>query len=241
MSDFGSDSNGIDMENLESDLPQSSPKAPWSQWTEEEKEMINQHFNYFNNMLVLVNQIWESGPSKNRLPKKPSCEITQFLEIGAGHKKKKKSDSISDMTGEEFHLYLSAKLDPVITTETTCKLPSNLIDMPEYLDESYIKLRSIEAAALKIHLELGKRLNFAKGKFDAEKRKKRQIITFGMWIQENTKIKEACARRHREIALLTEEYPKLENLNMSYTEFLKIKNKIKEVFQEDKEIGRKWK
>ena len=148
------------------------------------------------------------------------------------------------MTNEEFNCYLLEKckqFENMNSSETTSKLPSNLIEMPEYLNQSYIKLQSMEVTALRGHLELGKRLNLAKGKFDVEKRKKRQKITFGMWIQANTLIKEACARRHREIASLTKEYPKLENLNRSYTEFLKIKNKIKEVFQEDKEIGRKWK
>lgn len=62
-----------------------------------------------------------------------------------------------------------------------------------------------------------------------------------MWIEENTQIKEACDRRHREIAGLVTKYPKLENLQISYTDFLKIKNKIITVFSEDEEIGMRWK
>jgi hypothetical protein len=245
MSDLGSDSSDFPtLEDLDLDLPQApEPQMPWSNWMEEQKEILNQHFKYHQDMVLYLNQLWANGPSRDSVPKKPASEITQLLETGVRQKKKKNVDSISEMTNEEFNCYLLEKckqFENMNSSKTTCKLPTNLSEIPAYLNQALIELQPMEATAFRGHLELGKRLNFAKGKFDAEKRKKRQKITFGMWIQENTQIKEACARRHREIASLTEKYPKLEKLIISYTEFLKIKNKIKKVFTENIEIGHQW-
>jgi hypothetical protein len=120
------------------------------------------------------------------------------------------------------------------------QMPEKLSELPAYLDQEYKNMKQAENRTLKAHFQWGRYLNIAKDKFDCEKRKKRMLQSWRTWLEENTKIKEACARRHREVASLVTKYSKLENLQLPYADFLKIKNKIKKVFSENSEIGEKW-
>ena len=91
MDDSGSDSNDFpNIEELDSDLPQAQEsQVPWPNWSEEQKGIISQHFNYLQEMLLLVNRLWTNGPSRDSVPKKPASEITQLLETGYAKRRKR--------------------------------------------------------------------------------------------------------------------------------------------------------
>jgi len=61
------------------------------------------------------------------------------------------------------------------------------------------------------------------------------------WVERNTTIKEACDREHRAVASLISEYPKLANIQVTFTELSKMKKKIEMVLGLNIEFGKQWK
>ena len=115
------------------------------------------------------------------------------------------------MTDEQFHQYLAFRLSNISEAETLQEqVPKQLSELAAYLNKMYKNFQYSESKSLQAHFEMGKTLTHAKVQFELEKRKKGIRKTWRMWIEENTQIKEACARRHREIASLCSTYPKLE-------------------------------
>ena len=53
----------------------------------------------------------------------------------------------------------------------------------------------------------------------------------------NTKISEAYATQHKELALLESEYPKLENVAVSYIDMFNINKNVMDIFVLNVEIG----
>jgi hypothetical protein len=209
----------------------------WKRWKPDERTSINQLFRYYNEMAVYVNQRWTSGPDNTPPPKKPEGNIMNLLKTG----KASKASFKEEMTDQELHDYLETKLQISAESLQSTFDPTTLTEIAEYLKIAYFKIQHTEGKNLNAHLDLGKYLKIAKDKFDAEKRRKRIKTTWKKWIEENTHIKEACARRHRELVSLTTEYQRLEKLSISYSDFIKMKNKIRDVFATNEEIARKWK
>ena len=233
--------------NSQMDFDESILHSPGEQtatsthWTEQDVTEMRKLVEYYTDMITYVTKCRKTGPSSDQPPKNPSSQILKKLYI---RKTAGKGDntSIAQMSGEEFNYYLESKVSSRSDEEVLLtQIPHKLSELPLYLDQTYKNLQHAEHNNLKAHFQMGKSLNIAKDKFDCEKRKKRMRETWRIWIEQNTEIKEACARRHREIASIVSKYPKLENLSISYADFLKIKNKINEVFAENVQIGEKWK
>jgi hypothetical protein len=215
---------------------------PSPHWTEEQKKEITEQWNYHNDMVTYLNNCWKNGPSDDPMPKKVNGKILNLLQRKVCQTVAKLSNDIEHMTNLEFHNYLLSNLITDTDCETTNeRIPTLLSELPEYLNKQYRRLKFYNHHTLVCHFQMGKCLIAAKEKVDCEKRKKNIKSTWKIWLEENTNIKEACARRHREIAELVSRFSKLEKLSLSYAEFLKIKNKIRTVFTDDKEIGEDWK
>jgi len=228
----------IDDELLDSPIQGNTTSSHWTAKDLKEMETLK---NYHMEMVSYITICRTRGPSKEPPPKKSRSEILKKLFSGSTTRKQD-NPSVSQMTGEEFNLYLSNLLSSSGDKEISQgnQIPEKLDEIAKYLEQEYTNMKYTENRNLKAHFQWGKYLISAKDKFDCEKRKKRMRQTWRMWIEENTHIREACARRHREIASLITEYPKLENLQLPYADFLKIKNKIKEVFSENSSLGKQW-
>ena len=211
-------------------------------WSEKEVREMGKLVKYHTDMITYITTCRASGPSREPPPKKSRSDILKKMYSGSSVRKQD-TIPVSEMTGEEFHGYLSNFLSSSADKEMSQgnRIPEKLNEIATYLDQEYKSLKYTENKTLKAHIQWCKYLNAAKDKFDCEKRKKRMRQTWRMWLEEHTHIKEACARRHREIASLVTEYPKLENLQLPYADFLKLKNKIKEVFSENSDLGEQWK
>src|SRR5271157_2720138 len=233
-----SDDMDFDLDLATSSRQPPDQGGPWQNWTPEERTVITEHFRYYNDVAVYINQRWTNGPDNLPPPKKPEGNIMSLVRTG----KLLKPSSKAEMSDDEFHKYLESKLSLVngrsMSTIDECK---NLAEIAKHLQKVYIETQRSESKTLQDHFELGKCLDIAKHKFDAEKRKKKLKLTWSVWIEQNTNIKEACARRHREIFSLTEQYPRLKHLSLSYTDFVQMKNRIKELFATNAELGNKWK
>jgi DNA repair ATPase RecN len=240
--DNSNDNSSEDM-YIDDDLLNSPTEisASWDTWTALQVREISRLVKYHTDMIAYITECREKGPSREPPPKKSRSDIMKQLYIEKTARKQG-TTSISQMTDDEFHQYLTSMLDNSSDGKPSLEqIPTQLSELPAYLDKAYRNLQYAEKKTLQAHFEMGKSLNLAKQQFECEKRKKRMKQTWRMWIEENTQIKEACARKHREIADLVSKYPKLETLSMTYTDFLKIKNKIAEVFSESSFIGQKWK
>jgi len=242
-----SSSNGTD--EMHSDTEQkgsndSGGGTGWPGWTEEQNEFITTWWKYALDLVTYFNGGWSNGPSNDQPPKKPEGNIMYLLKNGKYQVKKLDLDSIKAMTAEAFHQYLMsmrAVFDDSIITVGVNQTPKNMKEIAELLKQEHTILNREEAGTFARHLNMGKLLLVAKRKFDCEKRKKKLKQTWVMWIEENTLIKQAYDRQHREIATLVEKYTKLAKLQISYADFIKIKNKIKDVFYENTHIGEQWK
>ena len=219
--------------------PALGPGNPF--WSPEHKEMLNAPWKYELDIVTFITLGWDNGPSDAKPPKKPEGDIIYLLKHGKFKEGNQKSDSSE--TDEQFINYLTSKLSSDSVDQTaTVKQISSMADLAKMLNQEYKILYGQEADSFKRHVQLGKRLNSAKTKFGDEKRKKTiKNQTWKMWRKQNTKIKGACDRRHREIANLIEKYPKLERLQLPYAEFLLKKNRIKDVFSKNPSIGDQWK
>jgi hypothetical protein len=242
MNNSNDSDNNSDMDTGELLNSPIETSATWSEWTAQDVKEIAKLQKYHIDMISFITKCRESGPSRDPPPTKIRSEVQKKLYMEDAKARKQGTIIIvSEMTGEQFHCYLLDLLGNSSDGETLKEqMPENLSELSGYLDKLYSDLKHTENSTLKAHFQWGKYLNMAKDKFDCEKRKKRLRETWRMWIETNTQIKEASARRHRETASLVTKYPKLENLQVPYADFLKIKNKIKEVFSENIEIGEKW-
>ena len=150
-------------------------------------------------------------------------------------------NSVKSMTPDSFNQYLKAMLGATVDCQTVNGVPKTMEEIAECIRRESTLLNNVEAKMFQNgHLKTGKLLLIAKRKFDCEKRKKKLKQTWVMWIEENTPIKQAYDRQHREIATLIQEFPKLANLQISYADFLKIKRKIRYVFYDNVHIGEEW-
>ena len=240
MSDSSGNNSDMDIEDEVLNSPPET-SATWPKWTAQDVREMSKLLKYHTDMISYITLCRGKGPSRDPLPKKHRSDIMTKLYIG---KTVRKQDTIpvSKMTGEQFHQYLTSRLSDMSEAETSQEqIPKQLSELPAYLDKIYKNLQYSERKTLQAHFEMGNTFTLAKKQFELEKRKKGIRLTWRMWIEDNTQIKEACARRHREIASLRLAYPKLEKLSMSYSEFLKIKSKIISVFSTNSEIGESWK
>ena len=86
-------------------------------------------------------------------------------------------------------------------------------------------------------LEKWKCFDWGKQIFDVNKIKFKTNGTWADWIRVNTKISEAYATQHKELALLESEYPKLENVAVSYIDMFNINKNVMDIFVLNVEIG----
>ena len=219
-------------------------------WTIEQQEYIRKNMTYIKELYNYMKKCLNNGPNKEGVPKKPKGNIMYLLKNGKCPEKEQNLDSIAEMTAEEFHAYLRGLLKLFTTDRIDSQadqLPSNMKEWAASLEQAYLVVNEHESTTFPVHLNFGKKLILAKRKFDCEKKKKKQeqkiskkAETWKSWIKENTSIKEAYGRKHRAVAELIAEYPKLAELHISYTLFLEIKKKIEEVFAENVHIGQQW-
>jgi len=210
-------------------------------------------FNYHLKCIEFNNKCWASGPTKDSLPKKPEEDLESLVKKDKKRKQKASSNSkplkvkvkaFDHMSDDEFNEHLKGKIINIINIESKSDpvkmTSSDLDDVAKCLNDVYGEVKQSDLLSLCNHIKLGKHLIKAKEIFDLQKRTNKTRDTWAVWVKTNTKISEAYARQHKEVASLICKYPKLSSLGISFVELFSIKNKIKDVFVRNIQLGEWW-
>ena len=145
----------------------------WCGWSDEQKEVIRDHFNYTLHRIELINKCWAHGPTQRKdLEPAPKSDLHSIILSGKSKGKKKKSGSIGSMISDEFDCYLQSLLIPETmecrsTWDDTFGDPQTIVLSPK---ERYLIL-SIKTSGLRSdHVEFGRIIKSAKTIFNSKKK-----------------------------------------------------------------------
>jgi hypothetical protein len=172
------------------------------QWTSAQKQLINEHRIFYQNMGLLIDTIESNGPTGKmpKLPKKPK----QRLRDVYGLKKVNKEE----MTPQELHQYLLdniADINHSISRETFSNTyllsgdesEENIVDK---LNKGIRNLKRQDAQTLCIYINFGNFLNLAKIWLEGERKAGRIKQSWSSWLKEKTGYSDDHARKLRALA-----------------------------------------
>ena len=247
----GSTDNNQDLEELSEDGSpnnrQDLDEFVNPAWSAEKGAQFKEYEKYLAACLEHVHDTRVNGPNKRPYPVKPTFSWKSII----GSKKAKTSTTsegrrrdISQMSDEEFNEYLKSLLrhnEDIVESTAQLMPTTDLQSMGLYLNNSYSLIKGRETELFKEYLDYGENLTLAKKRFDQLKKENKSQEKWGDWIEKNVKISASYVRRLMQMSRLVNEYPKLKELNISFTELFKIKLKIEEVFTRNHEISTYWK
>jgi hypothetical protein len=121
------------------------------------------------------------------------------------------------------------------------ELPADSLEaMANFLKMTYFKMQAADSDLLKSKLKLGAHLSEANERFLMLKRKQRLDMTWKKWIECNTSISFAYAKRMIQVNKLVQEYKGLGNLSISFNGLFRLRNKITTVFERNETIRCEW-
>ncbi|VDI36463.1 Hypothetical predicted protein [Mytilus galloprovincialis] len=176
------------------------------QWTDTQKQFINDYKIYYHNMGLLVNEIDLNGPTGKmpKLPKKPKHRLSDVY--GKVNKKK--------MTPQELHQYLAdniADVNRTISREIFTDVyllvgnESETI-IVEKLNKGIRNLKRQDAQTLLIHINFGHYLNLAKAWLENKRKEGRIQQSWATWLKEKTGYSDDHARKLRALAKVLHGY-----------------------------------
>jgi hypothetical protein len=256
-----SDSFTVDEDelNLNSDTDETesgSETETHEYWTDEQSKLMMDTIDYkakkierLEDEIALIVRARKSGPIDlmykpkfTRLSKpKGNVEDILFMEaIKNKTVKVNKSVPFNKMTDEQFIGYLNSLNSSEISAENKSdNMPTdNIADMGKYLRQNHEIIKNKDKESLNLRLVWGKNLSEAKKIYNAKKVKGEYWDT---WITKTLKFSKTHVNRCILMHRFVEKYPKLRNLKITFTELFKLKKKIKEVFEKNEEIAKKWK
>jgi len=132
----------------------------------------------------------------------------------------------------ELCLYLKTFLEPHTTNnesdDNQSEMPTDdIVKMGEFLKNERIKDEKEETLLLKRKLRIGDYLIAAKRRYSHYKIQTKCKETWGEWLWTTTGINEKSAQQYTSLAELVKQYPKLGQLNISFTHMREMIPKIK--------------
>lgn len=223
---------------------------PSTNWSVEQKDIIDMNYKYYIKMVTYTDNLWSHGPDKVGLrPAVPDRDISEVLgspnQPAKGKRSKikiaKKTVKISEMSPQEFHQYLESYLvvDYRICPDSEVNM-STIDDIAQRVKTLVNELKKGNCSTFNKNIEIGNLLNLAYDKFMAEKRTSKSRASWRGWTVTNTNLSESYSRQLRKMADLTKKYPKLLGLGMQYTDVFKLKTKIEEVFGSSLDVRKQW-
>ena len=214
---------------------------------DQDEALLDEHLKYHSAMAKVIRG-FRSGLAltKIRIPCAPKSKIEPILKgipkkRGSKETKGRIMVNVNQMDEFEFDQYLRSKLINVSEVIDEKEHDMSTMDgVAKELKRLNARLKQDDGKSLKKHLHLGGMLEFAFKKFMAEKKKTKSKEKWGDWIEENTAISGSYSRRLRDMAGLANQFPKLKDLGLSFTDFFKVKGKIEKVFGSNIRLARKW-
>jgi len=197
--------------------------------------------------------------SDKQYPKMPTITIEQITGKPRGKKRsstsnkkvkgcKKTKIDRKNMSAIDFNEYLktlrrrqSINVDQEAIIQQSVMPTDNVDEMGVFLKQIYSKIEDDETILMNNYLQLGVYLRDAQKRFKLYKKESKDEITWYEWLYENTKISGEKARQLTGLAKLVEEYPKLKDLQISFTCMRAMKTKIESVFKSNPKIALEWK
>jgi len=231
---------------------------PWNQWSAEDKQIMEDHCEYFKKAIGQIEKAWAKGPmaARGHSLQKPASDLQSVIykklknsSKGKGKKTKtpvrEKAITVAKMTPDEFNVYLKTLLrTETISLINTEEMPTaDLSDMAKYLSNHLKALDEGENKMLQSHIKFGDNLKTAQRVFRSQKHSAEgtsEKITWKKWIECNVKTSFSNAMKHIQVASLAGEYPRLKNLATTFKELLRMRKKIETVFNIHKNIAKEW-
>ena len=209
--------------------------TPWDQWTNEQKDIMWAHVEYYKDKIAEITTCWASGPIPKSQVSQPKTDLS-FIYTEKESGKKETNDN------KEFLNYLKSKCyADDHTTEHLSEMPTdNLNSLEQYLRIRFAKLNRSENTLLLDHISFGNDLAKAKRLFKSLK-KRHNKITWELWISVNVKICKSYANKHIAMYHLVSEYPKLKKLAISFKELYTISHRIRTIFAKNNAEALHWK
>src|SRR5271170_1555481 len=153
-----------------------------------------------------------------------------------------------NMSAIDFNEYLktlrwpqSINVDQEAIIQQSVMPTDNVDEMGVFLKQKYAKIEDDETILMSNYLQLGVYLRDAQKHFKRYKKESKDKITWYEWLYEKVKIRGEKARQLTGLAKLVEEYPKLKDLQISFTCMRAMKTKIESVFRSNQKIALEWK
>lgn len=241
----------FDDEDLEGGV-QRIVERPWAKWSDEQKDVLIQHRDYYLKWIELINKAWAHGPqpAKDYMAIKAPVSDLKSVIIKAnrakkGGRKEKKQAAISKMTDTEFNAYLKSRLNDSaqqdMSDEQWAEMPTESLEsIANFLKKRHQEIKSAENEILKWKLMFGEYLSLAQKRFMSIKRQQKLEGKWETWIKENVGISFAYAKQLMKMQNMVKDYPRLSNLSVSFREFYGMRKQIETVFGRCVEIRKEW-
>jgi DNA replicative helicase MCM subunit Mcm2 (Cdc46/Mcm family) len=190
-------------------------------------------------------QIAEKAPVE-----KPTGKTKGMKRSSTSNKKECKKTKIDwkNVSAIDFSEYLktlrrpqSINVDQEAIIQQSIMPTDNVDEMGVFLKQKYAKIEDDETILMSNYLQLGVYLRDAQKRFKRYKKESKDEITWYEWLYEKVKISGEKARQLTGLAKLVEEYPKLKDLQISFTCMRAMKTKIESVFKSNPKIALEWK
>jgi len=226
-------------------------------WSENDLVELKEWRKHHADKLAEVEEIIIKGYSEIKCRPKPKRTLEQITGKKNINYKSKSSKNVSkkpkividwkNMNSIEFGLiylktFLKSNTSDNESEDNQTEMPTDdVAQMGEFLKYQRIKDEKDETLLLKKKLQLGNYLIIAKGRYLHYKIQTKCKETWDVWLWTTTGINDKSAQQYTSLAELVRQYPKLGQLNISFTRMREMIPKIKKVFIENQSVGSYWK
>lgn len=223
------------------DLSNMSTSTASTEWSSSQLETIRENECYFKSMLVVIDQLKESGPSINcTLPKAPKRKLVSIFE---GKTKKRKT-----LTSDELHDYLiKHEIDTKIKIDKTVFGFPNDINVLGIEEASALLIRGkrqidrAKALGLFFAIREGELLNMIFNVFQNKSKAGEHSWTWEDWLENKVGLSRAKAGKYRLIANILSPYKRFYGVGLSFEEIYNLRNEIKDMLETSESRQTYWK
>ena len=230
--------------------------AGFSGWSEQQLNDFKVLKKFLSDALIVVDETERCGYSDKPYPKMPRITLEDITGTSRGKKRlsisnkqkcKKTKIDWKNMSAIDFNGYLKTLLlqPSDVNREKIIQQPAvmptdNVDEMGEFLKQSYNNMIDQETVLMSKQLQLGKDLLVARVRFSQFKIESKSKTTWIQWLDSRTSISDSYAGQLKGLAELVGQFPKLQDLQISYTHMREMIPKIKSVFHSNQKIASEW-
>ena len=205
-------------------------------WTMENKQAIDDYFDWLNYQWQRVETLLYRGPTGEPWPKKPKVDVKKLDSRGAGRQQK-------GLAGQKLHEYLIANCvdaGEVALPQDPRGGFSSLEEMERHLKVGWERIKTHNRTALVWYIEYGQILKNAFTLHELEKDTGRRDSTWDEWLLNNVGISSPQGRKIRTVASLLAPYPGFKKLGLSFSEVYSRRKQIEVMLSANRAWADYW-